>query len=143
MRGSTAVIALLLLVTTASAADHPRPDLELARLTGAPLKVAAHARFTVGTEVKNRGGAASRPATVRFLMTRPGTRARIGSRSAPPLAPSGTSKRTTTLSASVAPGTWRLVACVRDHCRAAKRTTRVTRRPAPAPPAPVAVQRTA
>ncbi|MFL5781211.1 MAG: metallophosphoesterase [Thermoleophilaceae bacterium] len=128
---------MLVLATAAMAADRRRPDLELARLTGAPVQIATRAGFTVGTEVKNRGGARSGPATVRFLLTRPGTRTRIGSRSVPALAPGGVSKRSTGLSASVAPGTWRLVACVRGHCRAAKRTTRVTRRPAPTPPAPV------
>jgi hypothetical protein len=132
------VIAVILLATAALAADRPRPDLELARLTGTPRKVATHARFAIGTVVKNRGGASSRRATVRFLLTRPGAHTRIGSRGVPPLAPNGASKRTTTLRASVPPGAWRLVACVRARCRRAKRTTLVTkRRPPPTPPAPV------
>jgi hypothetical protein len=131
------VIALLLLVTVATAADRKRPDLEVTSLTGTPAKVVAGASFEVGTVVKNRGDARSQAWSVRFVMTRAGARTRIGTRTIPRLAPGAGSKKTTTLGATVAPGTWRLAACVHARCRVAGRTTVVVRRPSPTPPAPV------
>ncbi|HKP88815.1 MAG TPA: Ig-like domain-containing protein [Thermoleophilaceae bacterium] len=127
----------MLLATTALGADQKRPSLQLARLTGTPQKIATNARFAVGTTVENRGRAPSKAAQVRFLLARPRVRPTIGRRPVQPLAPGGVSRRTTPLRATVPPGTWRLVACVGDHCRAAKRTTLVTRRPKTTPPAPV------